>query len=555
MKILLAAVNAKYIHSNLAIYSLKAAAQPYWGQIETAEYTINQRMDEILGDIYRKQPDVVAFSCYIWNRSLVGALMDELPRIMPGIKLWAGGPEVSYDACAFLMEHPGAAGVMRGEGEQTFCDLAAFYIEGKNRLTEILGLTFWAADGTLVQTPAAPCLDLDRLPFAYEDLGAFKHKIIYYESSRGCPFSCSYCLSSIDKGIRYKDLGRVKQELSLFLNAKISQVKFVDRTFNCHPTRTAELWRWMMEQDNGITNFHFEVAADLLTEEELALMRRMRPGLIQLEAGIQSVNPDTLEAIGRSMDLKRLKENVKKIKSFQNIHQHLDLIAGLPKEDVKSFQHSFDEVFKMKPEQLQLGFLKVLKGTRIQKEAAKYQIQCHHTPPYEVFSTHCLSYGELLMLKSVEEMVEVYYNSHQFGRTLEEILKRYESPFDFFRELGIYYEEEGKDKVSHSRMARYEILRAFLKKKGWIDPVFDQCMVCDLYAREDLKSRPPFAADLRKYKETLREYAHTYGKQVHIEVFEQKDGPVFVLFDYQKRNPLTKEAWMQALSYKREGKK
>lgn len=553
MKILLAAVNAKYIHSNLAIYSLKAAAQPYTKQIETAEYTINQRMDEILGDIYRKQPDVVAFSCYIWNRSLVGALMDELPRIMPGIKLWAGGPEVSYDDSTFLTEHPGVTGVMRGEGEQIFRDLAAFYMEGKKGLDRIPGLTFREEDGTLTKTPAAACPDLNRLPFAYEDLSVLKHKIIYYESSRGCPFSCSYCLSSIDKGIRYKDLDRVKEELSLFLEAGVPQVKFVDRTFNCHPARTAGLWRFIMEQDNGVTNFHFEVAADLITEEELALMSRMRPGLIQLEAGIQSTNPDTLEAVGRWTDLKKLEENVKKIKSFCNIHQHLDLIAGLPKEDIRSFQRSFDEVFHMKPEQLQLGFLKVLKGTRIQKEAAGYQIQCHHTPPYEVFSTHCLSYGELLLLKSVEEMVEVYYNSRQFTRTLEEILKRYESPFAFFRELGIYYEEEGKDKVSHSRMARYEILRAFLKKKGWTDQVFDQCMVCDLYAREDLKSRPPFAANLGKYKETLREYARIYGKQIHIEVFEQKDGPVFVLFDYQKRNPLTREARIQMLPYKREG--
>ena len=554
MKILLAAVNAKYIHSNLAIYSLKAAAQPYKEQIETAEYTINQRMDEILGDIYRKQPDVVAFSCYIWNRSLVGVLVDELPQILPGTKIWVGGPEASYDAGVFLSEHPNVAGVMRGEGEQIFRELAAFYIEGKKDLTQIPGLTFRGEDGILKETPAVSCLDLNRLPFAYEDLGALKHKIVYYESSRGCPFSCSYCLSSIDKGIRYKSLERVKKELSLFLEARVPQVKFVDRTFNCHPVRTAELWRWIMEQDNGVTNFHFEVAADLITEEELALMSRMRPGLIQLEAGIQSVNTDTLEAIGRVMDLKRLKENVKRIKSFQNIHQHLDLIAGLPKEDIKSFQHSFDEVFYMKPEQLQLGFLKVLRGTRIQKEAVEYRIQCHHTPPYEVFSTHCLSYEDLLLLKSVEEMVEVYYNSQQFARTLEEILKRYKSPFMFFQELGKYYEEEGKDKANHSRMARYEILRAFLKKKGWADPVFDQCMICDLYARENLKSRPSFAADLGKYKKTLREYARVYGKQIHIEVFECKDGPVFVLFDYQKRNPLTKEARIQALPYEREGK-
>lgn len=547
MKILLAAVNAKYIHSNLAVYSLKAVTRCYGDQIEIGEYTINQQTDEILSDIYRKQPDVVAFSCYIWNRSMIGELLRELPKVLPQAKLWAGGPEVSYDARDFLEEFPQATGVMRGEGEGIFRELAAYYIEGTGSLSDISGLTFRSENKEICETLPAMPVKLDSIPFAYEDLGKFKNKIIYYESSRGCPFRCSYCLSSIDKRVRYRSLDLVKRELAVFLGARVPQVKFVDRTFNCSPSRTKELWQWMIENDNGVTNFHFEIAADLITEEELKLMSRMRPGLIQLEIGVQSTNLDTIREIDRTMDLEKVKEVVAKVKSFGNIHQHLDLIAGLPKEDLKSFQKSFDDVFRMEPEQLQLGFLKVLKGAKMHRKALEYGIIYHAKPPYEVFSTTWISYAEILLLKGVEDMVEVYYNSHQFERTLRELLKRYESPFDFFRELAVYYEDRGYGAVSHSRMARYEILRSFLKEKNWAESVYDQCMVYDLYARENLKSRPAFAADLSIYKEKLKEYTREYGRQVHIEVFEREAGPVFVLFDYRRRNPLTNEAYVEVL--------
>lgn len=547
MKILLAAVNAKYIHSNLAVYSLKAVTRVYGQQIEIGEYTINQQTDEILRDIYKKQPDVVAFSCYIWNRRIVAELLTELPKILPGVVLWAGGPEVSYDAGDFLEEFPQVTGVMRGEGERIFRALAAYYIEETGTLPDIYGITFRGEDGEICENPAAEPVNMDELPFAYEDLEKFRHKIVYYESSRGCPFRCSYCLSSIDKHVRYRSLELVKEELSVFLDKRIPQVKFVDRTFNCNPSRTVELWRWMIYHDNGITNFHFEIAADLITEEELELMSHMRPGLIQLEIGVQSTNLHTVQEIDRTMDLQRVKTVVAKVKSFGNIHQHLDLIAGLPQEDLKSFQNSFDEVFRMEPEQLQLGFLKVLKGAKMHRKALDYGIVYHAEPPYEVFSTDWISYGEILLLKGVEDMVEVYYNSHQFDRTLSELLKRYESPFDFFHELAVYYEDRGYHAVNHSRMARYEILREFLRTKGWTDGIYDQCMVYDLYARENLKSRPDFAADLSAYKEKLKEYTRAYGRQVHIEVFKQGEEPVFVLFDYRRRNPLTNEAYVEVL--------
>ena len=547
MKILLTAINAKYIHSNLAVYSLKAAAGVFGEQVEIGEYTINQKTEQILKDIYRRQPDVVAFSCYIWNRRMVEELIRELPKVLPGVRLWAGGPEVTYDARAFLEACPKAAGVMRGEGEETFCRLAAYYIEGECLLSGIRGLAYRGEDGRIHETEEREPADMDRLPFACENPERFTSRIVYYESSRGCPFRCSYCLSSVERQVRFRSMELVEKELLFFLKAQVPQVKFVDRTFNLDPGRTARLWQWLLEHDNGITNFHFEIGADLLTEEELAIMSRMRPGLIQLEIGVQSTNGDTIRGIDRTMDLERLKAAVRRIKGFHNIHQHLDLIAGLPFEDLKSFRRSFDEVYELEPEQLQLGFLKVLKGSKMYERASDYGILCCGGPPYEVLSTRWLSYGDVLLLKGVEEMVEIYYNSHQFGRTLKELLKRYESPFDLFHELAVYYEDRGYDQISHSRMARYEILREWLKQKGWMRPVYDQCMVYDLYARENLKSRPSFAADLNPYREKLKEYEKHYGKRVHVEIFLCEEGPRYVLFDYERRDPLTKEAHVEVL--------
>lgn len=547
MRILLTAINAKYIHSNLAVYNLKAVTAKYGDQIEIAEYTINQQSDEILADIYKKQPDVIAFSTYIWNRRMVGELITELSKVLPQAEIWAGGPEVSYDAEAFLMEYPKVRGVMRGEGETVFPALASLYIEGTGSFQTIAGITYRNDQGELQINEDGVPANMDELPFVYGHLEDFSHKIIYYESSRGCPFRCAYCLSSLEKKLRFRSLDLVKKELGFFLQAKVPQVKFLDRTFNCNPRRTVDLWQWILDHDNGITNFHFEIAADLITEEELAIMEQMRPGLIQLEIGVQSTNMETVHEIDRVMDLDLVRNVTAKVKSFGNIHQHLDLIAGLPGEDLDSFHKSFDDVFAMEPEQLQLGFLKVLRGTKIHRMAQQYGIVCHDKAPYEVLSTPWLPYKDLLLLKGVEEMVELYYNSHQYEKTLEEILKNYGSPFAFFEELAKFYDRKGYSKISHSRMARYEILREFISEKDWADPVYDQCMIFDLYARERLKSRPAFAADRSPYKEQLREYEKIYGKQVHIEIFTRDSQPVFVLFDYARRNPLTNDAHVEVL--------
>ena len=541
MKILLAACNAKYIHSNPAVYDLRAFASEYKEHILLGEYTINQTKDEILKEIYRSGAEVVCFSCYIWNISFVRELIFDLKKILPGTAFWVGGPEVSFDAENFLKEMPQVTGVMVGEGEETFLELARYYIEKKGTLADIRGIAF-RENGEIFHNGWRKVMDLSRVPFAYEQTEDFANRIIYYESSRGCPFSCSYCLSSIDKKLRLRNLELVKKELQFFLDRKVPQVKFVDRTFNCKHDHAMEIWKYILEHDNGVTNFHFEISADLLREEEMELMSRMRPGLIQLEIGVQSTNPDTIRAIHRNMDLKKLEASVARVKSFGNIHQHLDLIAGLPCEDYESFRRSFEQVYRMKPDQLQLGFLKVLKGSSMYHEAQKYEILYKEKEPYEVLSTAWLSYEDILKLKMVESMVEVYYNSGQFRKTLSWIETFYQEMFSFYESLGAYYEEKGYEEISHSRLRRYEILLEFLKEKTQL-PVntASQHMVYDLYLREKLKKRPVFAMDQKPYEASVRNYrkANKTPKTAHIEVFG--DGSA-VLFDYEARDPLTNNA-------------
>ncbi len=545
MKILLAACNAKYIHSNLAVYNLKSCSGEYSSRVVVKEYTINQLRDDILKDIYLEQPDVICFSCYIWNISFVRELVPDLKKILPQVEFWAGGPEVSYDAVEFLKKNPAFFGVMVGEGEETFHELAGYYIERKpETLSEIRGVAFRDEnkDRNIVHTGWRELMDLSKVPFAYSNLTEFKNRIIYYESSRGCPFSCSYCLSSIDKKLRFRDIELVKKELQFFIDNKVPQVKFVDRTFNCKHDHAMEIWRYITENDNGITNFHFEISADLLRAEELALMKTMRPGLIQLEIGVQSTNPQTIKAIRRTMDFEKLKGIVEQIHSFGNIHQHLDLIAGLPYEGYDSFHKSFCDVYALRPEQFQLGFLKVLKGSHMMEMTGEYQILYKDREPYEVLSTAWLTYGEILRLKMVESMVEVYYNSGQFKNTLVFLEKYFDDPFRMYEALGRFYEKKGYSEISHSRMRRYEILMEFAGEQKEIPPeALSDVMLLDLYLRENLKSRPSFASDQKPYERQIWDYrkAKKIPKTAHIEVF--RDGKR-LLFDYTDRDPLTNNA-------------
>lgn len=546
MKILLAACNAKYIHSNLAVYDLKAYSSDYDEHVILKEYTINQPKDEILKDIYSSGADVVCFSCYIWNISFVRELIRDLVKILPKTAFWAGGPEVSYDAEKFLTEMPEMTGVMVGEGEKTFHDLLEFYIDGKDSLEEISGIAYRTGD-KIIRNGWRELMDLSAIPFVYEHLEKFENRIIYYESSRGCPFSCSYCLSSIDKKLRFRDLELVKIELQFFLDHRVPQVKFVDRTFNCKHEHAMTIWKYILEHDNGVTNFHFEISADLLREEEMELMSQMRPGLIQLEIGVQSTNPETIRAIHRHMDLKKLEHCVNRVHSFRNIHQHLDLIAGLPYEDYDTFHQSFNDVYQMKPDQLQLGFLKVLKGSLMQKEAEVYGIVYKEKEPYEVLSTNWLTYGEVLKLKMVESMVEVYYNSGQFWHTLEYLVPFEKDAFTFYEKLGSFYEKKGYSEISHSRMRRYEILLEYLQEETDVPTeVAAQKMLYDLYLREKLKKRPAFASDQKQYETAVWNYRknNQVSKTAHIEVFE--NGTV-ILFDYEKRDPLSKNAYTEVI--------
>lgn len=542
MKILLAACNAKYIHSNLAVYDLQAYASDYADHIVLKEYTINQQKDDIMRDIYLEHPDVVCVSCYIWNLSFVKELMADLIKILPGADFWAGGPEVSYDAEKFLTENSEFKGVMVGEGEETFKELAGYYVEKNPQdLKDMTGICYRDGD-QIIHNGWRQIMDLSSIPFIYKDLSEFKNRIIYYESSRGCPFSCSYCLSSIDKKLRFRDTETVKKELQFFIDNKVPQVKFVDRTFNCKHDHAMAIWKYINEHDNGVTNFHFEISADLLREEELQEMSTMRPGLIQLEIGVQSTNSDTIKAIHRTMDFEKLKGIVDRIHSFGNIHQHLDLIAGLPYEDYDSFRHSFNDVYALKPQQLQLGFLKVLKGSHMMEMCREYGIVYKTQEPYEVLSTKWLDYDHVLKLKTVENMVEVYYNSGQFQNTLEYLEKFFPDAFSIYERLGSFYMEKGYGDISHTRMRRYEILLEFLEDMPEIsvDQVKDQ-MVYDLYLRENLKSRPGFARDQKPFERQIWDFRkrEKVAKNAHVEIFA--DGKV-LLFDYADRDPLTNNA-------------
>lgn len=566
MNTVITAINAKYIHSNLAVYSLRAYAKPYKEEISIAEYTINQQMDDILMDLYKKKPDLLAFSCYIWNISYVEEIVREIKKLFPDLPIWLGGPEVSYDAKEVLTRLPEVTGVVMGEGEATFLEVQEYYHGEGKPLSEIPGITY-REEGCIFQNEWRQTIDLSTVPFVYHDMADFQNKIVYYETSRGCPFSCSYCLSSVDKCLRFRDLELVKKELQFFLDAEVPQVKFVDRTFNCKHEHAMTIWKYLACHDNGITNFHFEVSADLLNEEEIQLIEGMRPGLIQLEIGVQSTNEETIREIKRTMKFDELGRIVKRIGENQNVHQHLDLIAGLPYEGMESFAKSFDDVYALSPEQLQLGFLKVLKGSYMEEQKEAYGLVYKSRPPYEVLYTKWLTYEEVLQLKQVEEMVEVYYNSGQFVHTLKQLEKEFASPFELYQKLGCFYEQHALHMMSHSRITRYEILLDFIREVSpEKEKLFRELLTFDLYLRENVKNRPEFAGEHRVSKEYLNQFfeeeaeTHQYlkgydgydkrqlRKMTHLELFtydvsgncEKRE--TMILFDYQNRSRMTHQA-------------
>ena len=587
MKILLTAINAKYIHSNLAVYCLKAYAEKYTNiNIEIVEYTINQQLEDIMMDIYEKKPDVLCLSCYIWNLQYVESLVREIHKVCPDMPIWLGGPEVSYDAADVLERLPEVTGVMKGEGEKTFTELCEYYAvagcatdaqettEEVLQLHHIEGITFRDKEGNIIVNQWRMPMDLSEVPFVYHNMKDFEHKIVYYETSRGCPFSCSYCLSSIDKKLRFRSLNLVKEELKFFIDYKVPQVKFVDRTFNCKHDHAVAIWQFIKENDNGVTNFHFEVSADLLNEKEIALLKSMRPGLVQLEIGVQSTNPDTVREIHRTMDFEKLAEIVNRIHEGKNIHQHLDLIAGLPFEDMESFAKSFDDVYALKPHQLQLGFLKVLKGSYMEEQKENYGLVYKSAPPYEVLFTKWISYEEVLRLKGIEEMVEVYYNSRQFEKTLDALEKEFSSMFHMYERIWGFYKRNNLHNLQHKRAARYSILLDFIRSELGVEDhhakndagsitdkiteYYRELLTYDYYLRENAKTRPEFAkenkitkefsrlfyekeAEERKYLPAYQQYdKNQMRKMTHLEYFKELGQTV--LFDYAERNPINQEA-------------
>ncbi|MCH5250017.1 MAG: B12-binding domain-containing radical SAM protein [Lachnospiraceae bacterium] len=609
MKILLTAINAKFIHSNPAVYSLRAyAGEKYRQNIEIAEYTINNKTEEILADIYNRKPDVVAFSYYIWNREMINSLLTELPKVLPDADIWLGGPEASYDAYALLKNYQSLTGVMIGEGEETFREIVKYYyavrrksvsvkadaeiikvendyqIKDISELSGIQGIAYrvpYSTENKICFTSPRQPIDMSKLPFLYEDLSSFENRIIYYESSRGCPYSCSYCLSSIDKTVRFRDVSVVKKELKFFLDNKVKQVKFVDRTFNCNKKHALEIWEFLLENDNGVTNFHFEIAAEIISDEEIEVLAKMRPGLVKLEIGVQTVNPETLKEIRRVSDINKLRQTVKKIAANRNIHMHLDLIAGLPYEDYESFRHSFNTVYAMEPDELQLGFLKVLKGSYMHEKVTVYELKYTDIPPYEVLSNKWLSYDNILSLKRVEEMLELYYNSNQFEHILPVLQTAFADAFEMYEKLADFYKEKGYLIMTPSRNYRYQVLLDFAMNTELAsgEEMLKQILTFDLYLRENAKSRPEFAKDLTKYKQNIRDfyeqeekervylpaYSDYDGKQLakmtHIEIFDypvweddvnrrmkKLDVPCKVLFDYKERNPITYAAKFTVLS-------
>lgn len=582
MKAVLIAVNAKYIHSNLGIYTLYAYSREHGireDELCYKEYTINQSLEDIIGDIYEEKPDLIGFSCYIWNIEMVRKIARELRKVLADCMIWYGGPEISYDALSTLRKNEWVDGVIIGEGEQSFFEVLECFRENgrEGAYDQITGLAI-RKNGERVLTKPRERASLDEVVFPYHDMKELQNRIVYYETSRGCPYGCSYCLSSVEKRVHFRSMEFVKKELQFFLDQKVPQVKFVDRTFNCNPAHTMEIWRYIYEHDNGITNFHFELSADILTDEEVSFVRKFRPGLAQFEIGVQSTNPKTIEAIHRKMDLDRLRKRVSQIQEGRNIHQHLDLIIGLPYEDITSFRKSFNDVYAMKPDQFQVGFLKVLKGSPIHQQALEYGIVYQSVPPYEVLYTNWITYDEVRRLKLVEEMVERYYNSMQFEASVPYLVSFFEDAFGFYDTLGQYFKEKGYITVQQSRMQNYEILYDFAKEcmaqKGIELSLVRELLIFDLYARENLKKEPAFLAgrvltDKQKEEERffyqneemvaryLEGYESYSWKQMlrmtHMEWFSY-DIPAFVagnglkrkdtvvLFDYEKRNPLDHQA-------------
>ncbi len=572
MKILLTTLNSKYIHTSLSLQYLYNHTKEEFSEIKIDEFTINHNKDYILGEIYKGQYDIICFSCYIWNISYTLEIIQNLKKISPNCTIILGGPEVSFDPEETMEKNSSIDYIIVGEGEITFKELLQYLTNPEGAVSNIAGLVYRQESMIKRNRERKLIQNLGMITSPYEgSLKDYENKIIYYESSRGCPYNCKYCLSSTIKGVRFFPIDRVKKDMDRFLDNKVKQVKFVDRTFNVKKSHSLEIMKYLAEKDNGFTNFHFEITADLLDDEVLEFLSTVREGLFQFEVGVQTTYDETMKSIDRHVDFNILSETVKRISSFRNIHLHLDLIAGLPYETFERFKTSFDDVCYLKPEKVQLGFLKLLKGSAIRREVEEHEYIFDEKPPYEVLGNKYLSYSEIVKLKLIEEMVEIYYNSHAFNRTIEyTITNFFNSPSEFFETLASYWQEKGYHHLSHSKNRIYKILLEFLKVK-----VEDSYKIVYDFIKFDylsqgksslpdfLRSTPKpieqnkvheFLQDTDNIKTYLSQYEGIPAKQIikkiHIENFRynvlelssskigESDHIVTLLFDYDMANKI-----------------
>lgn len=467
MKVTLVAINAKYIHSNLAVRYLKTYTEDLNYESEIMEFSINDKIERILEEILSSKPDLVAFSCYIWNIEYVKTVAALIKLVNSEIEILYGGPEVSYNSEAFLKENVGDY-IIEGEGEITYKEFIEWKVdfdnnnENKNNIQNILGLFYRNCD-KIGYNGRRSLMDINEVIFPYNDED-LTNKIVYYEASRGCPFNCKYCLSSTTHGVRFLKASRVKKELKFLIDKKVRLIKFVDRTFNCNSKFALEIWRFLIDVDTE-TTFHFEISADLLSKEELDILSKAPKGRFQFEVGVQTTNPLVLNNINRFVNFNDIKEKVEELERIKNIKQHLDLIAGLPGENYESFKKSFNDVYAIQPEEIQLGFLKLLKGSDMRNEAVKWGMIYAPYPPYEILKTRDISYEELIVLKRVEKMVDKYYNSQKFNNILKYFVGKFETPFDFYYELGLFFYEKGYLSRNISSVDYYKIFIEFNEEK------------------------------------------------------------------------------------------
>lgn len=570
MKVVLTALNSQFIHSNLAVRYLKAYTRELDCDCIIKEFSINDRKEKVLEELIREKPDILAFSCYIWNIEFIQSIVKLVKLVNPEIEILYGGPEVSYDSKSFLEENPGEY-LIFGEGEESFYQFLSWrldyeklkienilqgeYLEKKNqlldRLNKVSGLCF-RKDGEVVINSPRELVDMNKLVFPYDEEDSLENKIVYYEASRGCPFSCKYCISSTIHGVRFLDLERVKKELKFLIDKRVRLLKFVDRTFNCSSKFAKGIWQYLMTLDTE-TTFHFEISADVLDDEQLELLARAPKGRFQFEVGVQTTNNQVLKNINRFVDFNDIKKQVLRLNEYGNIMQHLDLIAGLPGENLESFKQSFNDLYNIQPGEIQLGFLKVLKGSPMEEEAEQWGIVYSPYSPYEVLKTKDISYEELLILKKVEEVVDKYYNSGKFKNILRYFLPQFKTPFDFYYELGMFFYNKGYLNRNISSADYYKVFIEFNEEKLKKDSkLLKEVIKYDYLKFNKKKWLPEFLKrerikeEERKIKDMIDKKEILVSDKFHIEKFfadiesyllssELKAKELYVVFD-EKEN-------------------